>query len=756
MLKLSNFTSALTLSFVAANFAIADAQTDRTVEIIQSAGEDISISADSFAKNTETNELIAEGNVVAKFGSRSLTADRLVYDENTEKVRASGNVVITTEEGGQQFAQEIEVSTNLDDGYAIGFSTRLVNGGTATANSAVRRSDGINALDQAIYTACDVCEGQGWPPTWQLRARRVVLNENTKTISYRDAVFQLAGIPVLYLPYFFHPDPSAGRRSGLLVPNVEVSDRTGISYTQPYYQVISDSADLTISPTFYTRLRPVLNVDFRKRFYRGDIEASGSFTYDRDFDNDGNRFGEDLARGHLFARGEFEFGDNWTAGFGIEGASDDVYLRQYGLDRNTADRSGGLYKGDQLNLISQLYVTGQDENFYVESALIAFQDLREDDPLITNAPIVTPVVFSERLFDFGNKGNLAVNLSSAILTRVSDAVDPAILNPDSRRISIGADYQVTRILPGGFVFEPFADVRGDYYNLNPESNLTQTSDIFRGLGSAGARLSWPLARPGKDVDILIEPVVMGAWGVASEEANDPAIPIEDSQFYEFDEASLFQSNGFGNFDRYEGDGRLSVGLNAKAKFKSGPTFSGIFGRRWRTDADPAFDQTSNLDGTSSDWLAAFSVDFGKILELNTRLRLSPENFGVERVDTGASLDFWRLRGDARYYRIDDDITADGLTDEGFAVSAAFSLTERISLQYQQQRNFTDQFDAFRSIGVSYSDGCSTFEIAYERSELNDRTIGANDSFQFRFYLKTLGGTAAAPSRNGASSGCRVS
>lgn len=749
MFNLANLTRAFALCCLAFNYALADAQTSRPVEILQTANEDVSITADRFTREEQTGDWIAEGTVIARFGERSLRADRLIYNETTQKVRAIGNVVITSEEGGQQFADEIEVSSGLDDGYAIGFSTRLANGGTAVANSAVRRSDGINALDQAAYTACDVCEDQGWPPTWSLRARRVVLNENTKTISYRDAVFQIAGVPVLYLPYFFHPDPSAGRRSGLLVPDIQFSDRTGPAYTQPFYQVLGDSADITISPTIYTRLRPVLNVRARKRFYRGFIDATTSATFDRDFDNEGNRFGDDMFRGHIFARGQFELNDRWSTGFGIQAASDDVYLRQYGFDRPVIDANSGLYSGDQLNLISQFYVTGQDEDFYLETSLLAFQDLRENDPLITNAPFVTPVLFGEKLFDFGKRGSLAVNVSSAVINRLTDPGDPLPLNPDSRRLSLGADYQVTRILPGGIVFEPFADGRVDYYNLNPNANPTQTSDLFRGVASAGARVSWPLARPGKNVDLLIEPVVLGAWGVANDQANDLAIPIEDSQLYEFDEASLFESNGFGNFDRYEGDGRLSVGLNAKARFKSGPTVSGVFGRRWRSEADPQFDATSNLDGTSSDWLAAFNVDFGKLFELRTRLRLNAEDFGVERIDTGAAVDFWRFNGEVRYFRVDDGITFDGLTDEGVALSAAFDLTNRISVTYQQQRNISDQFDAYRSVGLSYSDGCSTFEIAYTRSELIDRTIGPNDAVEFRFYLKTLGGTATPPrSRNG--------
>ena len=45
-------------------------------------------------------------------------------------------------------------------------------------------------------------------------------------MSYRDAVLEVAGVPVLYLPFFAHPDPSSGRRSGLLPPDFGTSSNS--------------------------------------------------------------------------------------------------------------------------------------------------------------------------------------------------------------------------------------------------------------------------------------------------------------------------------------------------------------------------------------------------------------------------------------------------------------------------------------------------------------------------------------------------
>ena len=714
--------------FCAASFAFA-----APLAIAQEEAEKVILEADDISEEDNSNIIIATGSVEASYGGRVLRADRIEYDRRTGKVRATGNVVILGEDGTQQFADEVEVNERLDDGYAVGFSTRLPVGGVASANSAVRQPNGINALDQAIYTACEVCEEEGKRPTWALRARRAILDENNDLISYRDALLEVGGIPVFYLPYFFHPDPSAGRRSGLLVPRIGGSSRLGFVYSQPYYRVLSKSSDLTITPTFYSRVRPLLAVDYRKKFWAGDLSLSGSITYERDFDGDGNRFGEEEVRGHIFADGDFDINKTWRWGFGVERASDDLFTRRYSI--NGAEVSRGLFDGQPRTLLSQLYTVGQTQDFYADASLLFFQDLRADNPNITEPPITTPLVYADKFYDLGKYGRVNVTGSSAVLSRnANDGATPAI-NPDSRRVSIGADWNLTRVLPGGFVAEPFAEVRGDYYNLDPDASGER--NVTRAVGTVGAKLSWPLLRPGKHVDILLEPTVLGAWGLSN--TNDAAIPNEDSQLFEFDETRLFEANGFSNFDLYEGDGKLSVGVTTAARFKSGFTINGIAGRRWRSRADTAFNAATNLDGTSSDWVGSLSADFGRLLRLETRLRLDEDSFAVNRVDAKASTRFWRIAASARYFRVDEDIRPNVATpDEGIDARVRLRLSRNYSVDYRQLRDFTAGDDLLQSIGLAYTDNCSRFEIIYQRRDTIDRTIGRENAVLFRFSLKTLG------------------
>ena len=715
---------AAALAFAAAPSLAAVAQEDDAAPDAPTAQQQqVVLEADYVYELREENSIIAEGNVEALYDGRILRADRLIYNRTTERVRATGNVVIIDTDGTQQFSDEIEVGSNLSDGYAIGYSARLPDGATIVANSAIRQPDGINAMDQVIYTACPICEEKGQTPTWSLRARRAVLDQESQMISYRDAVLEVMGIPVFYFPYLAHPDPTSDRRSGLLIPSAGFSSKLGAFYQQPYYWAISDSSDLTISPLVSENVNPMLELDYRKRFYSGAIRINTSFTREKDFDSDGVKFGDEKWRGHLFGSGRFALSPEWQWGFGIETQTDDLYDRRYDIDGSGQLR--GLYQSQPRRLLSQVYAVGQGDSYYSDVALLSIQGLREFDRDGV-LPTVTPLFFGEKYWDLGNLGFASVNASTAILKRD--------VGTDSQRVSVGGDWSDYKILPGGFTFEPFAEIRGDYYAL--DATVSGEDSTSRVVGNAGTRVAYPLVRPGKVVDIMLEPEVMAAWGFSN--VNDPVIPNEDSLLFEADEALLFDGNATAGYDLYEGDGKVSAGLTARAVWKDGPEFSATVGRRWRSRSDPAFNKVSNLDGTTSDWVAAATADFGNPLRIDTRVRLDDDGFSLNRIDARFSTQTRRFRATGQYYKISERLNPAGQEDEGIFLSGELRVTERYSLVFGQLRDIAGNLNARKEIGIAYEDDCSRLELVYSRSELNDRTLGPSENIQVRFSLKTLG------------------
>ena len=120
-------------------------------------------------------------------------------------------------DGTAQFADAITLDKDLSEGIALGFSTRLSGDVKIAAARTERQSADVTELDRVIYTPCQVCAENGQTnPTWSIRARKIIEDhKRQKTLYFQDAVIQVKGVGVLYLPAFWTADPSADRKSGL-------------------------------------------------------------------------------------------------------------------------------------------------------------------------------------------------------------------------------------------------------------------------------------------------------------------------------------------------------------------------------------------------------------------------------------------------------------------------------------------------------------------------------------------------------------
>ena len=224
--------------------------------------------------------------------------------------------------------------------------------------------------------------------------------------------------------------------------------------------------------------------------------------------------------------------------------------------------------------------------------------------------------------------------------------------------------------------------------------------------------------------------------IGSSDPNNDAIPNEDGLSFEADESSLFLANAASGYDRWEGGNRASAGISASASWGRNNSADFLFGRRWRESADPAFSLLSNLEGTQSDYVAAVGLSLGNGLSIQNRLRLDKDDLTVQRLDTSASLTAWRLETNARYFQISEDLKTGG--DEGLVLQTRLRFTDNILGVYALQRNFTDDLNLRQLVGIAFEDDCSYFQVAYERQEVTDRTLGPSEAIRFTFSLKTLG------------------
>ena len=184
--------------------------------------------ADQMEYDETLMTVTARGAVELSQRDRVLRADLVTYNQKTDMVTATGNVVLVEPSGEVAFADYVELTGDMRDGFIDQLRVLLTDNSRLAANSA-RRIDGTRKeMSQAVYSPCELCaKDPTRPPLWQMKARRVVHDEVSKDIVYRDAVMEIAGVPVAYMPYFSHPDPTVDRRSGVLIPRIGYSDDLG-------------------------------------------------------------------------------------------------------------------------------------------------------------------------------------------------------------------------------------------------------------------------------------------------------------------------------------------------------------------------------------------------------------------------------------------------------------------------------------------------------------------------------------------------
>ncbi|HXV00294.1 MAG TPA: LPS assembly protein LptD [Caulobacteraceae bacterium] len=698
------------------------------------AGGGFYLEANTLIRDETNHTVTAEGSVVARYQGRVLRADELDYQTETGIVTAHGHVTVINPDGTTQFATAMTLDKDMSEGVAIGFSTRLQNDVKIAAARTQRRNADVTELDRVIFTPCQVCAENGQSkPTWSIRARKVVEDKARHTLYFQDAVIQVKGVGILYLPAFYTADPSAARKSGFLLPVVTISGSRGFSYEQPYYQVITPSTDITITPQFNTKVNPFLNVDFRKRFWSGVMDIRAGVTDERDFTSGGAKFGALTARSYILSSGQFDLGDHWTWGFTAERASDKLIFEKYSIPDVFTDR--GLYAADGGRLISQIDAVRQDQNSYLSIAAISVEGLRPGD-IQSTIPTVAPLI-EGHYEPHGDilGGRLRIDGSAVALTRDQSPELTGAEGVNSRRATLGLDWTRTFTLDNGLRIVPFVDGRADVYNLsNLASPSPSNATITRAFGDVGADISYPLIKQTPSATWIVEPLAQIAVGPNTH--LDPRIPNEDSQVWSLDETNLFEVNHSPGYDLYQGGQSATLAGRATLMLPDGRGGSLLVGRIFQSQDQPVLPLSSGLRTALSDWVVGFSAEPIHGVNLFSRWQLNSTNFGIDRMETGVGFTTSRASGYISY--LQESISPTGQRVSSLDIHGEVWATRHwgATIYSIVDGGTWRQND----LGIVYRDDCIRVEVLYRRNETFNGTLGPSSSVVLRLSLATLANT----------------
>ena len=697
-------------------------------DLLGGGGEPVVLTADELSYDRERRVVTASGNVELSRGERRLLADRLRYDETTNRVHARGNIVLIEATGDAVFGDEMEVTGDLREGFVEGVSALLADDSRMAGARGTRREGNITEVERAVYSPCEVCpEGRG-SPLWQIRAQRVIHDQAARTLTYRHAVLEFFGIPVAYTPYFSHPDPTVERKSGFLAPQFGSDTELGLTVQTPYYWTLAPNRDFTFSPLFTTNAGGALAVEARDLQTFGRTILRGSAAYTEEYGQDGSARGDEGLRGNIEGTGRYTIDERHRAGFRLDLASDNTYLRRYNIKNSNI-----LENHAYLERIEDLDYWGLNG--------WGFQGLRSSDQqdLI---PIALPFAVTRlRSGPLQWGSHWTLDASALALTRAAGR--------DTRRLSTEGGWELPWIGTMGDVWNLRLSLRGDAYQtegsqteIDPDGTGESADPQVTGRLLPRATLDWGLPLVGSlgGWQHTLEPVV--SLSLAPPGGNDDQIPNEDSLEFEFDETNLLEPDRFPGLDLYEGGSKITWALRFGAFGPDVWNVNGIVGQSVRFTNEQVFPENSGLDQQVSDWVGRLEVRPADWLDVAWRFRLAREDLELARNDVTLGLGPPRLRLNLKYLKLASE-TSRRDPDQQFGreeliAGVRVQVLDSLALAAQVRRDLNEDEPVTNTYGLVYTHPCLVLVAGLQQDFTEQGELDQPITFTVRLALRNLG------------------
>lgn len=220
--------------------------------------KDTKLFADQIDIFVDEDRAVAVGNVVFTQGKSRIAADKADFNTKTRLGTFHGASGIASVQppmrssGVGMFAPPL--STQQTDVYFFGESVekigpkkyKITNGGFSTCVQPT--------------------------PRWDMHADTVVLNIDHYTL-LRNAVLNVKGVPMFYLPVLYYPTKEEGRATGFLLPTYGVTSLRGQAIHNAFFWAISRSQDATLMHDWYSKAGQGFGGEYRYDFGGGSDGA---------------------------------------------------------------------------------------------------------------------------------------------------------------------------------------------------------------------------------------------------------------------------------------------------------------------------------------------------------------------------------------------------------------------------------------------------------------------------------------------------
>ena len=677
---------------------------------------DINFSSEKLKVDEKTKIMIASGNVIITNNNRQLTADKVEYDQNSDKAIATGNVKLKEKDGSIYESERVILTNEFKSVVAIPLYGELIDKSFIKSNNFKKNDLGESYFKEGVYTACECDFKQDVKPIWRIESKEIKHDPATKTVYLKHPVMRIFSIPVYYLPYLSFPDWTVKRRSGFLTPVYGYSKQNRFHIKVPYYY--SPENDPTWDMTFTSHQNGKTGhadqLNIRKKYENSSLETN---IYKGNLDT--NKSDGDNVFGVNF-KANSNLDNNWKMTIEGKYADQETFMRRYGFDSSDRYKSYLNLEKVKPNSISNIEIYN-------------IQNL--DETSSNNEPVLAPSI-SHHIFDSNKSYNYDVKLNAH-----------SIYNDESYDIKrwsglaqINKKLNLTNI-----VLEGDANFGLDLYSIQgrPSTDSNDNKYIDRLSSGFSVAASNQYGIMSEEIGVVIEPKIQFSSVISSDRTDE--VPNRDSSEFRLDQANLFLNNQYQGRDNIQRSDRINAGVSAYFMTEEMGDLNFFIGQSQKISGTQKNISSANNDRQSHlinsiSWNPSSLYNFSWFSLYNHHnLKSDTSDFNFN-----GSLDGWNYS--TRHRSVDGAFVSDGIDREELALGISKSFSNW-KTSYSRTYDLSNDKEEMISetLGLEYTGSgymfgnCLTVLFQYKSSGgVVDRDLVPEDSIYLTFNFRNLG------------------
>ena len=578
-------------------------------------------------------------------------------------------------------------------------------------------SDGnITLVNKGIFTSCQ--KNDDCPP-WSIQAKEIKHDKTKKQLTYNNALIKIYDFPVIYLPKFFHPDPSVKRQSGLLKPEINNSIILGSSITLPYFKVIDQNKDLTITPTWFDNKILMNSIEFREINKNSKISADIGFVdgYKSSTTNEKNSLS------HMFFNYDLDLNlQNYNSSdlkLSLENVSNDKYLKIF--DTHITKSKLRPSNFDLLNSSLKLFLDHKDFNF--ESGIQSYENLQTEKnsdryqyvlPYYNLDKLISQNYFDGN-FNFNSTGSNNLDNTNNLKTNVTNNLNYNSLDFISN-LGLKSNY--------GFTLQNLNSIgkKVSQYKSSPQIELA---------GLFNVDLSLPLSKNNNEYQNLLTPKLSFRF-------NPSDMKNYSSSGNKIDVNNIFALNRLGLSDTLETGRSITLGVDfIKEKKDNLDDINNYFEIKLATvlrDKEEKFiSDKSSINHKTSNLFGSITNKLSNNLDLGYNFSIDNDYNTFEYNNFNAKISVNNFVTTFNFIE-ENNNTEDTNVIES---SLVYNFDEKNIFKFETRRNRKINLTEYYDLVYEYKNDCLTAGVKYEKTYYSDGDLKPNENLLFTITLFPL-------------------